>query len=112
MKIFASLFKHKITLMIGEETKEFSLPVGFYLKAKNKNAYQFFLDKKTNTLIRNFIFYHRNQLSFFEKLKYMITRNEVTVVVDDYVRGALDNDIVKAYLTLACDAREVKIIQQ
>ncbi|HYG01900.1 MAG TPA: hypothetical protein VD927_05605 [Chryseosolibacter sp.] len=110
MNIIVELTKSKITISIGDATTE--IPVGstFYQKAKGQNAYQFFIDKKTNGRIRDFIFYHRNKLSFFEKLKYLILRNNVELAVDEYVRRQLPDDVIHAYLTLACDAREVAIV--
>ena len=110
MKIKAELSKTKITITIDDKTAVIPVGSGFYQKAKGKNAYEFFLDKKINAKIRDFIFEQRNKLSFFEKLKYLMLRNNVEVAVDEYVRQQLPDDVIHAYLTLTCDAREVVIV--
>jgi hypothetical protein len=111
MKMYAELAKHRIRCQIGSDSIDIRISADFYKKAKDKAAYQMFLDRNTNKKIRDFIFLHRNKLSFLKKLQYIFFRNVVVIIVDEYVQQLLTIELTQAYGTLAFDARDVFILR-
>ena len=108
MKIIAELQKHYLQIQIGDDRIEINVGSDFYKKIKGKEAYRMFFDKAVNTKIKNFVFKKRNALSFWEKIHYIFSRNEVDVTVGKSLAGVVQEDIIRAYLILALDARTVR----
>jgi hypothetical protein len=112
MTIYVEVTKTLLRVMISDELLEVKLPADFYRKTSDGRSYKMFLDNKVNGQISKFIFKHRSKLPFFQKLLYVLFRNEVWVLADDYAQRNITGGVLHAYTTLAFDGREVGIINK
>lgn len=112
MTIYVEFTKTLLRTMISDELIEVKLPTDFYRKTSDGRSYKMFFDNKVNSQISKFIFRHRSKLPFLKKLQYILFRNEVWVLVDEYVQRNMTGGVIHAYSTLAFDGREVGIIKK
>jgi hypothetical protein len=111
MKVYAEFSKNRIRCQIEEDVIDVKISSDFFKKIKGTESYQMFFEKTINKKIKDFIFFCRNKLSFYQKLQYILFRNIVTVSLDEHVQKLMTIELIQAYATLAFDARDVFILK-